>query len=285
MGCAAETRESALGGNFMILFANQSLAQRLELNEALNIADHTQTMAQLYPDEGAIVLPVTGGVAVFTGHTHPVNRTVGLGMSEAVFDTEVERIEAFYNQRQLFAQVDLCPLADASLIGLLGQRGYRAYRFWNVHVRRLVPDEVYPARDSRVAPLELTEADLWSQTVARAFSGDEEGAPSELYIKLAHIAINRPDVTCFMAWIGDEPVGVAGLAMRHGVATLFSAATRLPFRKQGVQQALIEARLATAAAAGCELAMVITLPGNNSQRNVERAGFRLAYTKITMLQS
>jgi GNAT superfamily N-acetyltransferase len=266
-------------------FANQSLARQLELNELLNMADHTQTMARLYPDAGAVVLPVGGGVAVFTGRTSPVNRTIGLGMSQPVFDTEFTRIEEFYNPRGLFAQVDLCPLADPSLRGLLGQRGYRVYRFWNVHVRRLVPNEEVPASDIRVAPLELAEADLWSKTAGQAFSGHEELPPPELHIKLANIAINRPDVRCLVAWIGDEPVGVAGLAIRNRLATLFSAATRLPFRKRGVQRALIEARLATAAAAGCDMAMVITLPGNNSQRNVERAGFRIAYTKITMLQS
>ncbi|HUV89752.1 MAG TPA: hypothetical protein VMY80_08870 [Anaerolineae bacterium] len=33
---------------------------------------------------------------------------------------------------------------------------------------------------------------------------------------------------------------------------------------------------------GCDLALVLTSPGSDSQRNVERAGFRLAYTKAVL---
>ena len=65
---------------------------------------------------------------------------------------------------------------------------------------------------------------------------------------------------------------------------LFGASTRVPHRNCGVQHALIAARLAAAVAAGCDLVVVHTEPGSDSQRNVERLGFRLAYTKVTMTQ-
>jgi hypothetical protein len=35
---------------------------------------------------------------------------------------------------------------------------------------------------------------------------------------------------------------------------------------------------------GCDLAMVLTTPGSTSERNVQRAGFRVAYTKPTLIQ-
>jgi hypothetical protein len=37
--------------------------------------------------------------------------------------------------------------------------------------------------------------------------------------------------------------------------------------------------VADAAAAGCELVVTQTDPGSTSQRNMERAGFRTAYTR------
>ena len=46
--------------------------------------------------------------------------------------------------------------------------------------------------------------------------------------------------------------------------------------------ALIHARLSAAAAKGCLMATASTLPGSLSQRNYERAGFRVAYTKAVM---
>jgi hypothetical protein len=47
---------------------------------------------------------------------------------------------------------------------------------------------------------------------------------------------------------------------------------------------LIQARLTFAAAADCDLAKVTTLPGSGSQRNVERQGFRVAYTQTVMVR-
>jgi hypothetical protein len=37
--------------------------------------------------------------------------------------------------------------------------------------------------------------------------------------------------------------------------------------------------------AGCDLGMVITSPGSHSQRNVERLGFQVAYTKAVMVKN
>jgi hypothetical protein len=39
-----------------------------------------------------------------------------------------------------------------------------------------------------------------------------------------------------------------------------------------------------AARAGCDLATADTEPGSASQRNYEKCGFRLAYTKVTLLK-
>ena len=49
-----------------------------------------------------------------------------------------------------------------------------------------------------------------------------------------------------------------------------------------MQSALIALRLHEAAKAGCEYAVVSTNPGSGSQRNMERRGFRVAYTKLVM---
>ena len=46
------------------------------------------------------------------------------------------------------------------------------------------------------------------------------------------------------------------------------------FRRRGVQTALIRRRLWDAAQSGCEYAVVSTIPGSGSQRNMERRGFR-----------
>jgi GNAT superfamily N-acetyltransferase len=70
--------------------------------------------------------------------------------------------------------------------------------------------------------------------------------------------------------------------MRDGVATLFSTSTHPNYRRRGVQAALIRTRLAHAAQAGCDIAIVTTSPGSDSQRNVQRYGFDVSYTRVTM---
>jgi hypothetical protein len=65
-----------------------------------------------------------------------------------------------------------------------------------------------------------------------------------------------------------------------GVGLLAGASTVPEGRRQGAQNALLDARLRYAAQHGCDLAMMCALPGSASQRNAERHGFRIAYTRI-----
>jgi hypothetical protein len=68
------------------------------------------------------------------------------------------------------------------------------------------------------------------------------------------------------------------------LATLFADSTIAEFRRAGLHRELIAARLNDAAAQGCDLATSSTLPGSGSQRNYERLGFQVAYTKLTMVR-
>jgi predicted acetyltransferase len=64
------------------------------------------------------------------------------------------------------------------------------------------------------------------------------------------------------------------------VAVLAGACTIREYRNRGAQRALLQARLRNAAEHGCDLAMMVAAPGSASQRNAERQGFRIAYTRI-----
>jgi GNAT superfamily N-acetyltransferase len=70
----------------------------------------------------------------------------------------------------------------------------------------------------------------------------------------------------------------------HRIFALGGAGTLLEFRGRGLQTALLRARMAAAAAAGCEYAVVVTQGGSTSQRNCERLGFRVAYSKVTVVK-
>jgi GNAT superfamily N-acetyltransferase len=85
---------------------------------------------------------------------------------------------------------------------------------------------------------------------------------------------------CFVAEWEGYPIAAAAIAIHDGVALLAGASTDPVFRGRGAQAALLETRLGYAASVACELAMMGALPGSASQRNGERQGFRIAYTRI-----
>ena len=47
-----------------------------------------------------------------------------------------------------------------------------------------------------------------------------------------------------------------------------------------MQAALLHERMRYAAENGCDLAMMVAEAGSNSQRNAERTGLRVAYTRV-----
>jgi hypothetical protein len=84
---------------------------------------------------------------------------------------------------------------------------------------------------------------------------------------------------CFLAELDGRPGATGSLCVHEGVALFAGAATVFEMRRRGLQAALLEARMAHAYELGCELAMMVAEAGSNSQRNAERQGFRIAYTR------
>jgi GNAT superfamily N-acetyltransferase len=78
--------------------------------------------------------------------------------------------------------------------------------------------------------------------------------------------------------------GGATMRMSEGVAQLAGAATAPAHRRRGVHTALLSARLADAAAAGCDVAVIITQPGSKSQQNAQRHGFDLLYARAVLVK-
>jgi len=78
--------------------------------------------------------------------------------------------------------------------------------------------------------------------------------------------------------------GGATMRIAEGVAQLTGAATAPAHRRRGVQSALLSARLADAAAAGCDVAVITTQPGSKSRQNAQRQGFDLLYARAVLVR-
>jgi ribosomal protein S18 acetylase RimI-like enzyme len=90
----------------------------------------------------------------------------------------------------------------------------------------------------------------------------------------------------FVATIDGKQVacGTGLVIPEHRVFALCGAGTQPEYRGRGLQTALLRARMAAAVEAGCEYAVVVTQGGTISQRNAERLGFRVAYSKVTVIK-
>jgi GNAT superfamily N-acetyltransferase len=146
-------------------------------------------------------------------------------------------------------------------------------------VRRLAGREI--VLTPRVRRVLADETDLWSHTVGQGFFDQAELTTEEMDVGRAICAM--PGALCYLgAASTGEPAGGAAAAIYSGLATLFADSTIARFRRSGLHAELIAARLNEALAQGCDLAMASTLPGSGSQRNYERLGFEVVYTRVTL---
>ena len=86
-------------------------------------------------------------------------------------------------------------------------------------------------------------------------------------------------MTCFLAYLDGQAVGGGAVGIYGDVSDLGFTCTLPQFRGKGVQKALLQSRLAYARDQGCTLATTTTDPNSQSERNVQRLGFQVAYTR------
>ncbi len=264
----------------MHAFADQQLAERLEAIVAVSLRSFAETTRRLWPETDAECLEVAGGVAAYVVPGSPLNSAGGLGFAGEVGHDDIERLEHFYEERGERPVINLCPLAHASLPRVLGERGWTIVSFENVLVRDLPRDEELPQPDPHVG-IELAETpeerERWALMVANGFAAPDDPTPAEL--RLGRAAAAREEARLLTAMLDGQPSGTGELEIWDDIAWL-SADTTLPqFRGRGVQRSLQRARLALGRDAGCTLAVTESVPGSGSQRNMERLGFRVVYTR------
>jgi GNAT superfamily N-acetyltransferase len=256
------------------------LAVRLETAEALDGVDCAEALAVMEPDSGAAAKAVAGGFLMYLGQASPLTHAVGIGMHGAVTAEQFEEIEQFYGSRETPITIDVCPYADLTLLELLNARQYRISEFTNVMVRAITSGEVFDTEDEGVEVRLGQEEELWARTVVCGFFGRETITDEEY--RLGRILFHMPNSATLLATVAGEPAGAGAASFRERVANCFADATVVRYRRRGVHRALIRSRLEMAAQRGCDLITAGTAPGSGSQRDYERFGFQVAYTKITM---
>lgn len=264
---------------------NRTDARRMEAAEEHGALHYAQAMQTRKPEMGATWEEFLGGHLVFVARRSPVGRAHGLGFAGSVTPDDIEDVERFYFERDADAQVDVCPYADSSLFESLNNRGFQVAEFNQTLARWILAEEQFGMQSRegiKVRRVTQEEAGTWSQLCARVFFGNQAPRFSDFFLPWA--APEHP--LALAAFAGEEMVGVAGglIVPEQKVAGFFGAATLPEYRGRGIQAAFMQERLRLAQQAGCSLAVTLTMPGTTSQRNVERAGFRTAYTKVVCIK-
>ena len=262
-------------------FADIDLARRLEKTEAHGNVEFVEARARAFPELGATWIEVAGTYANFDGVGSPLTQTFGLGISEPITSEQLDTIEEFFRSRGAEVFHEVCPLADASVWQLFRERNYQPVEFSNVLYRPISVDLRLDAsrnENIKVRLVEENEVDLWAQTSSEGWKEFTEVA--DFMRDLNQVVAHKKDGLSFLAELDGKPIGTGALTIAGDVALLAGASTIPAARRQGAQLAMLEDRLRYAAARGCTVAMIVTEPGSGSQRNAERHGFRIAYTRI-----
>ena len=260
-------------------FADIDLARRLERTEGRANADFVEAHAGASPDLGATWISIAETYAMFDGPDSPLTQTFGLGIFQPITADDMDQIEEFFNSRGSKAFHEVCPLADQSTFTLLSERGYRPVEFSNVLFRPISPDlHLHANRNGevRIRVVEKSEGELFAQT---GYEGWREFAEVADYVREMSLITVRSKAHAFFAELQGDPIATGVLMINGDVALLAGASTVPAARRQGAQLALLEGRLRYAASRGCTIAMMVAQPGSGSQRNAERHGFRIAYTR------
>lgn len=237
--------------------------------------------------------PLAEGWMIFGGLGSYVNKACGFGLERLLTDAELDGLVAFFAQRGVEPKVELSPFVPQALLAALATRGFVLREFENVLARPLTQGDEPRALLPEGWPPGVTveRVDPSDEAALREFievsnSGFlPEGAPvPDVFMESGLKAGRSPEVDSYVARVGREVVGAGGCESSDGSTGLFGTSVKPAYRRRGIQQALIAARLDRARERGSRLAFIISGPGIPTERNAARLGFRMAYTRAVLVK-
>jgi GNAT superfamily N-acetyltransferase len=262
-----------------MLFSDLALSRRLERAEGHACVDYVNARRRLFPESGAEWMEHAGVYAAFDGADSPITQTFGLGVFNDLTPAVLDTLETFFAKHHAPVFHEVSPFAGVHAINLLCERGYRPIELSNV-----LSCEVIQGGQTTSAQIAVTvatspeEISLWNETSTRGWAADHPEF-GDFFRDHGAISGARKHSVCFLASYNGEPGAAGALSIHEGVALFAGSSTVPELRRRGLQAALLRARMQYAHEHGCDLAMMVAAPGSDSQRNAERQGFGIAYTR------
>jgi GNAT superfamily N-acetyltransferase len=262
----------------MLGFMDLPLARRLERAEGSIGAAFTAVTQRVRPEIGATWHDFDGTYAIFDGVDSPLTQTIGLGLFSSVTPPALAAIEAFFEERGATAMHEVSPLAGVATYALLVDRGYRPVELSTVLVQPIA-EPAAPAESPTLRVRIAGPEDRTAWVEASVMGWSEDPAIARFIRSIAEVTVANDAMLHFLVERDGAVIATAALGVHEGIALLAGASTIPSARGLGAQALLLAARLAEARRRGCEIAMMVSEPGSVSQRNAERRGFRVAYTR------
>jgi GNAT superfamily N-acetyltransferase len=277
------------------MFATSSLAHRIERAEVELVASAAAASAHRVPESQMINRRLAGGIAVFVEEGCPFNKVAGLGFEGVPTDADLDEIEGAFATRGAPLQVEVSSLGDPDVVRQLTRRQYELVGSENVLGLDLRTWQPFSdtAGEIDVQRAQDSEGKTWLATVTDGFLHPDvfdgppshESFPRESLERIFDDSLRAIGMERYLARRGGVVAGGASLRVTDGVALLCGASTLPDHRRRGVQRALLGERLRSAAARGCDMAIVTTQPASKSQANVERVGFALLYVRAVLVKN
>jgi len=267
-------------------FVDKAFARRLESCEEMPQVLYARMFQNTKPAMGAGEEEICGGHMIFAGLGSPIGRATGVGLDREFTPQDLDRVEEFYRAHRAPSQVDLCPMHTPAVFELFKERRYGIAELNNVLYRKLDVEEDFPSPPAgcEIRRSQPEEANQAGAIVENAFF---PGGVPEAFQGLIEPFYQIEGALAFVATVDGKLVacGTGLIIPEHKMFALCGAGTLAEFRGRGLQTALLRARMAAALKAGSEYAVVVTQGGTTSQRNAERLGFRVAYSKVTVIKA
>jgi GNAT superfamily N-acetyltransferase len=267
------------------MYMDLALSQKLERTEGTVAASFAEAHEAVSAC-GAMARDFDGTVAIFDGVDSPMTQTFGLGLARPADDAQLDVIERFFGERGAATDHEVSPFAGVEVTGRLVARGYVPTEMSTVLVQAIDgAAAVVPASALRARAIDpAVDVGAWIETSVAGWGA--EAAVAEFIRAIASVNVRNAAMTHYVVEDGGGvPVATGSLGVHDGVALLAGASTIPSARGRGAQALLLATRLRDARARGCELAMMVASVGSQSQRNAERNGFRVAYSRTKWRKS
>ncbi len=214
--------------------------------------------------DGAI--PVAGGYALYVSGTR-FDFAMGAGSTRALRDDDLAVVEEFYAARAHPARFELDEAVLARDGALLRARGYTEEDETLAVLE--APVGAAPPHGA-VAVRTTTNRRAWAELAVRAF--DDGVRRRGVLRRTLQTAAAAAHVLVIASLDGDD-AGTGALAISGETALLWSGAVLPGFRRRGVHQALLAARLAIAHERGATAAAFRTAANSPAERSAAKLGF------------